>query len=145
MLAKPQNGWSSISLFDFQAEASYLVDIPFEWLQTCKYGIENRLPITLFIDEEGSEEYITSYYDVTHIIVDRDDEIQCLTYRKYDFMDLTADIICDIRKYFEDWVRWSPYEDEKETEGKREKRLRDLIAETELALEKEMERCHKIR
>lgn len=110
-----------------------------------KYGIENRLPITLFIDEEGSEEYITSYYDVTHIIVDRDDEIQCLTYRKYDFMDLTADLICDIRKYFEDWVGWSPYEEEEEAEGKREKRLRDLIAETEFALEQEMERCHKVR
>lgn len=29
MLSKPESGWSSISLFDFQAEASYLLDIPY--------------------------------------------------------------------------------------------------------------------
>lgn len=38
MLSKPVNGWTTVSIKDFQAEASYLVDIPFQWLNACLSG-----------------------------------------------------------------------------------------------------------
>lgn len=139
MLAKPKAGWTTVTIGEFEAEASYLVDIPFEWLKGCLIGLKEKIPITLFIDEEGSEEYIVSYYEGTHIIIDRDDQPQCMTYRNIDFMDITKSVIDDIRLYFEDWVQWSPYEDWK----KRKVELKELILETEKTLMKEVERCNK--
>lgn len=143
MLSKPKNGWSTVTIGEFESEAGYLVDIPFDWLNACLTGMVNKVPITLFIDEEGSEAFIVSYYDVTHIIIDRDDVSKCITYRNVDFMDITNAIIEDIKLYFEDWVQWSPYE---ETENEWEKRrtcLKRLILETEAALKKESDRCNK--
>lgn len=103
----------------------------------------NKVPITLFIDEEGSEAFIVSYYDVTHIIIDRDDVSKCITYRNVDFMDITNAIIEDIKLYFEDWVQWSPYEETENEWEKRRTRLKKLILETEAALKKESDRCNK--
>lgn len=77
MLLKPVNGWTTVSIKDFQAEASYLVDIPFQWLNAFLSGFRYKIPVSLFIDEEGSECFITTYYDGTYIITDRDDEVAC--------------------------------------------------------------------
>lgn len=73
MLSEPLNGWTTVKIKDFEAVAGYLVDIPFDWLNSCLNGLKTRTPISLFIDEEGSECFIVSYYDVTHIISDNDD------------------------------------------------------------------------
>ena len=143
MLSKPKDGWTTVSIEDFESEASYLVDIPFDWLNACLTGMVNKVPITLFIDEEGSEVFIVSYYDVTHVIVDRADLPESITYRNIDFMDITNGIIEDIKLYFEDWVRWSPYEDTEEECKIRSVHLKKLIKETEKALKKEAERCNK--
>lgn len=35
MLSKPDSGWSTVSIGEFEAEAGYLVDIPFDWLNAC--------------------------------------------------------------------------------------------------------------
>lgn len=94
-------------------------------------------------DEEGSEEYIVSYYDVIHIIIDRGEQPQYITYRSIDFMDITKAVIEDIKLYFEDLVRWSPYEDTEKDWNKRRTELKELILETESALAKEAERCNK--
>lgn len=145
MLSKPVNGWTTVSIKDFQTEASYLVDIPFEWLNTCLNGFKYKIPISLFIDEEGRECFIITYYDVTHIITDRDDEVACSTYRDIDFMDITDMLLNDIRKYFENWIVWSPYEDAETDFQRRRIELSKLIEEVENALKTEKERCHKIR
>ena len=60
MLSEPQNGWNTVKIKDFEAVASYLVDIPFDWLNSCLNGLKTRTPISLFIDEEGSECFIVS-------------------------------------------------------------------------------------
>lgn len=143
LLSKPDSGWSEIKIRDFEAVASYLVDIPFEWLSICLYGLKNRVPISFFIDEEGSECFIISYYDVTHIVVDRDDEVECHTYRDIDFMDITKCLIEDIREYYDDWTCWSPYEDAEEEIAERKIRLNSLISEVENELNNEVRRCKK--
>ena len=143
MLSKPKDGWTTVKIGEFESEASYLVDIPFDWLNVCLTGLTNKVPITLFIDEEGSEAFIVSYYDVTHVIIDRDDVSECITYRNIDFMDITKAIIEDIKLSFEDWVQWSPYEDAEEDYKKRKMQLKSLVLEVEKVLEKEVVRCHK--
>ena len=142
MLSEPHNGWTTVRIKEFETAASYLVDIPFDWLNSCLYGLKNRTPISLFIDEEGSECFIVSYYEVTHIISDNDD-VQCYTYRDIDFMDITYCILHDIREYFDKWICWSPYEDSEEEVAVRKERLKDLITEVECELEKEANRCNK--
>lgn len=52
MLSKPKDGWTTVKIGEFESEASYLVDIPFNWLNACLTGLTNKVPITLFIDEE---------------------------------------------------------------------------------------------
>lgn len=142
MLSEPQNGWTTVKIKDFEAVASYLVDIPFDWLNSCLNGLKTRTPISLFIDEEGSECFIVSYYDVTHIISDNDD-VQYFTFRDIDFMDITYCIIQDIKAYFDKWLCWSPYEDSEEEVAVRKEKLSALIAEVEFELKKEAKRYDK--
>ncbi len=142
MLSKPHNGWTEVKIKDFEVVASYLVDIPFEWLNSCLNGLKCRTPICLFIDEEGSECFIVSYYDVTHIISDND-EVECRTYRDIDFMDISRFVLDDIKQYYDDWLYWSPYEDSQEDICKRKERLDNLILEVEEVLNKEIIRCNK--
>lgn len=143
MLSKPKNGWTTVSIGEFESEASYLVDIPFVWLNACLTGMSKKVPITLYIDEEGSEAFIVSYYDVTHIIVDRDESPEHILYRNIDFLDVTHALVEDIKRYFNDWVEWSPYEDTEADYKKRKLQLKTLVLETEKVLGKEVERCHK--
>ena len=121
-------------MFDIEADASYLVDIPFEWLKSCLFAIQNKTPLALFIDEEGSEVCIHSYYTVTYVIVNRDDEVQCHKL-EYDFRDLTFELVKDIRAYYDDWIQWCPYETEEADYKRRRKELNELLFKTEAALE----------
>ena len=50
MLSKPENGWTVFSLGDFQAEVSYLVDIPFDWLISCKNALKHNIPLSFFLN-----------------------------------------------------------------------------------------------
>ncbi|MBR1599764.1 MAG: hypothetical protein IJ661_12750 [Lachnospiraceae bacterium] len=59
-------------------------------------------------------------------------------------MDITYMIICDIKEYFEDWVKWSPYEDEEKDYQNRRKELNELIAGVEHVLMLEAYRRNKV-
>ena len=139
MLSKPKNGWTTVTIKDFEAEASYLVDIPFDWLKTCLHGLQNRTPVALFIEEEGSECYITSYYEATYIVAHRRDGVACHDYPLVSFIDIAASLVEDIKKFFDDWVHWYPYEDSDADIQRRESELRELIQTVEDALEQTKE------
>ena len=137
MLGKPKAGWSTFRLFDIEADASHMVDIPFAWLKACLFAIQNNVPVALYIDEEGSEVCIHSYYTITYVIVNRDDEVKCHAL-EYDFRKLTLDLIEDIKAYFEEWVRWSPYVTEESELARRRDELKALLLETESAIKNKM-------
>lgn len=80
---------------------------------------------------------------VCYIIVDRDGEVICHTYRDIDFMDITNLLIADIKKYFDDWVSWSPYEDTDKDIQRRRVELSQLIKDVEKAMEPETKRYNK--
>ena len=71
--------------------------------------------------------------------------MSCSTYRDIDFMDITDMLLNDIRKYFENWIVWNPYEDAETDFQRRRIELSKLIEEVENVLKTEKERCHKIR
>jgi len=143
IISEPKNGWVSIKIKEFESEASYLVDIPFDWLRSCLAAFETRTPVSLFIDEEGSECFITSYYDVTHIVIDRDEETELITYRDIDFFDITDALIYYIGKYFDQWAEWDPYHDSDEEISQRKILLKKLISDVEEAMRPEKERYNK--
>ena len=74
MLSKPENGWTVFSLGDFRAEVSYLVDIPFDWLISCKNALKHNIPLSFFLELEGETCLVTSYGSDTHIIINRRDD-----------------------------------------------------------------------
>ena len=108
MLSKPENGWTVFSLGDYQAEVSYLVDIPFDWLISCKNA---------------------------HIIIrNHDDEYTLKTVHGVNFMDVSGMLLKDIRLYFDDWVTWYDFEQTEADFARRRAALKALIEETETYL-----------
>ena len=134
MLSKPDIGWTVFSLGGFQAEISYLTDIPFEWLISCKTELEHNIPASFFLELEG-ESCIVTAYGHTHIICENHDcEHTLITVRDVDFAELTRMLLHDIRLYFDDWVRWYAFEEKESDFARRAPALKELIEETEQAL-----------
>ena len=75
-------------------------------------SLENNLPFSVFIDEEGLENILCAYYHGVFIITMIDDNIE---YKKIDmdFNIFRVKIIKDIEKYFNDWVVWNMENDPK--------------------------------
>ena len=146
MLAKPENGFVHVSLGDFEAQANYIFDIPFDWLKACRYALENKAPLTLFIDA-GAQNfcYITSFYDtayiVTHKAGKKDAELK--TINGLDFMDITDMLLRDIEANFEEWVRGYIFEDTEKDFARRRVMLRSLLDDVKEALRPEAKRYDK--
>lgn len=135
MLSKPENGWTVFSLGDFQAEVSYLVDIPFDWLISCKNALKHNIPLSFFLELEGETCLVTSYGYDTHIIINRrDGGYQLKTVHNVNFMDVSDMLLKDIRLYFDDWVTWYDFEQTEADFARRRAALKALIEETETHL-----------
>ena len=135
MLSKPENGWTVFSLGDFQAEVSYLVDIPFDWLISCKNALKHNIPLSFFLELEGETCLLTSYGYDTHIIINRrDDGYRLKTVHNVNFMDVSDMLLKDIRLYFDDWVTWYDFEQTEADFARRRAALKALIEETETHL-----------
>ena len=135
MLSKPENGWTVFSLGDFRAEVSYLVDIPFDWLISCKNALKHNIPLSFFLELEGETCLVTSYGSDTHIIINRrDDGYQLKTVHNVNFMDVSNMLLQDIRLYVDDWVTWYDFEQTEADFARRRAALKALIEETETYL-----------
>ncbi len=55
MLSKPFNGRCLFSMFDFNIQMSCVTDIPFDWLKTCRFGLENNTEVSLVLTDYGNE------------------------------------------------------------------------------------------
>ncbi len=133
MLSKPETGWPVFSLGDFRADVSYLTDIPFDWLISCKNALKYNIPASFFLEEEGEQCILTSYGRHTHIIICDDDEDEYTLKNIYDvdLIDLSHMLITDIKMYFEDWVKWYSSERTGADFARRRTELSELITETE--------------
>ena len=58
LFSKPKNGWVNINIGDHIIGASYVTDVPMDFLNAlishCKYGT----PFSVYVDEEGQEDII---------------------------------------------------------------------------------------
>ncbi len=53
------------------------------------------------------------------------------TIEDIDFIDLSYMLLTDIKKYFEDWIKWYSFEDTETDFTRRESELKQLINETQ--------------
>ena len=144
MLSKPDIGWTVFSLGDFQAQVSYLVDIPFDWLISCKNALKYNIPASFFLELEGESCIVTSYGYDTHIIFKNHDcAYSLITIHDVDFMDVSKMLLNDIRLYFDDWVKWYDFEQTESDFARRRAALKALIEETEACLAAAAKRYHK--
>lgn len=123
ILEKPYAGWSYIHLFDLEMELSYLGcgNAPFNWLSACKYGLNHHLPATLlFYSERWGDAIVIADERRTSILPAHEDEASLLVYEDYNIRRLTEDIIMDISRDFDSWIKeWvaepvNPYLSEEE-------------------------------
>ena len=58
MFSKPEAGWIDINIGNYEISASYLTDIPMDFLNSLINSLENNLPFSVFIDEEETDEFL---------------------------------------------------------------------------------------
>lgn len=116
MFSKPKNGWVNIKIEDYKINGSYLTDIPMNFLDSVISSLKSNLPISIFIDEEGSENIICAYYDEIYIIVKHDD----VEYKRIDmsFNLFRKNIINGIEMYLNEWINWNMDDDVEELKNR---------------------------
>lgn len=118
MIEEVNAGWATVKIGEFETKASYLEDLPINWLKSFIFGLRNDVPITLFIEEEGSESYIVTCSNITYIIADGRE-----TRDTYEFditiEELAKEFLKDLSVYFEEWVNWNPFEEGRPDYGRR--------------------------
>ena len=72
-LYKTGSGWCGVAIDDFRGNASYLTDVPFDFLYAFKQWIDNKTIPVIFCDEEGSEFRIIVEEFNTYIIHEREE------------------------------------------------------------------------
>ena len=124
VLSKPCHGWSRIDINSFSGRLSYLVDVPFVWLNSCLFSLKHHTPLSLYMDEEGSDCIIVSY-DTTTIIVNRE-ETSYIEFNNLNYVQLAEAVLHDIKKDVDAWVDFT-YDDNSSRGEGREKRKAALL------------------
>lgn len=137
MLSKPEVGWTRVSLGEFEASASYLTDIPFEWMKSFLHFFEENIPIALFLDEEGSDHMIVSYYEDTYVIRNNGRKSKLIRIWDMDSRRLAREFLKDIMENFEDWVKWNPFCEKENDLSDRRRELETLIERLQKKIENE--------
>lgn len=97
-----------------------------DFLNSLINSLENNLPFSVFIDEEGIENILCAYYHGIFIITMEGSNVE---YKKIDmdFNTFRADIIKDIEIYLNNWIDWK-MEDDSQILKNREIELRNKLS-----------------
>ena len=140
MLSKPNAGWVDINIGGYILSASYLTDIPMDFLNSVISSLKNNLPVSIFVDEEGRENIICAFYDEVFIIVKEEND-DLIEYKKIDmdFNLFRKSIIDDIEMNFNEWINWN-MERDVEVLKAREDELRTKLFDAKECYKKKFER-----
>lgn len=116
MITNLKNGWCRVKIGDFEGEAGYLTDIPFNCLTAFIQYFDrssNMNSVSVYFDEEGTEFYTVFDYYNTYIIIDREDkpELKCIDIC---IKQLSKELIEDLERDFDAWVNWECYDEPEE-------------------------------
>ncbi len=112
MFSKPHGGWVDINIGEYILSASYLTDIPMDFLNSVISSLKYNLPVSIFVDEEGTENLICAFYDEVFIIA-KEENGDLIEYKKIDmdFNLFRKTIIDEIEMNFNEWVNWNTKRD----------------------------------
>ena len=129
MFGKPKHGWVDIDIGGYHGRGSYLTDIHYDFLDAAVHAFRNNVPFVLYIDEEGCDTFVTSYYSGT--FVNRvTDKVE--TYHSdIGFQELIDTGVSDIEPYLKDWAMYWGYDDDDDAETIRDRieTMQSMIAE----------------
>ncbi len=129
MFGKPKHGWVDIDIGEYRGHGSYLTDIHYDFLDAAVHALRNNVPFVLYIDEEGCDTFVTSYYADT--FVNRVTDKVETYHSNIGFQDLIDEGVSDIERYLEDWAMYWGYDDDDDAETIRDRieTMQSMIAE----------------
>lgn len=135
-LLKPWAGWCHIDIGKFHGSASYLTDVPMQFLDSFELYFSNWATPAINFDEEGSNFIIIVEEYRTYIISER---AGTKLYKiEVDREDFIKSIVGDIEDNFEEFVKWDAFtpEIEEEEEAARRRVLKSKIEAVKLKLDR---------
>ena len=129
MFGKPKHGWVNIDIGEYHGHGSYLTDIHYDFLDAAVHAFRHNVPFVMYIDEEGCDTFITSYYNET--FVNRVTDKVETYHSNIGFQELIDTGVSDIEQYLEDWAMYWGYDDDDDEEIIRDRvaSMRSMIAE----------------
>ena len=135
MLTKPFNGRCLFSLCDFNIQMSCVTDIPFDWLKTCKFGLEYNTDVSLILADHGNEYILLLLMNRRSRLLKDIEWKKSVEAYEIGLADFTEHLLMDIQNDFEEWVNWYPAKILGGPDAGRKEALETLLADTKKALE----------
>lgn len=124
MLDKPYYGWTEISISTWKERASYLTDVPHDFLDAFNRLFKTRKPQCIYCDAEGWDYIIVFSFNEVYIIESKEKEI--LYSFEVNICSLSEELIKDMQDYIDLWVRWNDLYDIEDTKKEQEEKHRIL-------------------
>ena len=135
LFSKPKNGWVNINIGNHTIDASYITDVPMDFLNALISHYKYGTPFSVYVDEEGQEDVICLCGELIIISILNGMEVIDHKTIRVDNVAFINDIIYGIEEYFDSWVDWF-LDDDEEIMEKRALELREKLTEAkELAKE----------
>lgn len=108
LFSNPKDGWVNINIkgYGYIIRASYLTDVPMDFLNAIIAHFKFGIPISVYIDEEGSEDILCLAGNILVISLLQETKIvggKAITINNIAFIRA---VLSEIEEYFEDWVHW---------------------------------------
>lgn len=116
MLGKPFAGWVSFGINDFSFAASYLTDVPNDFVKAFSIALKHDISTVVVLDGEGEgdcEIMFNTYHDTVsavHFIPGSDIKVETVFWDT-DILTCAKEFVNDIESFYEDWKNWG-YDDE---------------------------------
>ena len=115
LFSKPRDGWVNINIEGYAhvIAASYLTDIPMDFLNAIIAHFKFGIPISVCTDEEGSENIICLTGNILLISLLQETKVVSCKALMVNNTSFIRDVLSGIDGYFNDWVHWFLDDDEK--------------------------------
>ena len=108
IFSMPKDGWVNINIegYEYVIGASYLTDVPMDFLNAIIAHLNYGIPFSVFLDEEGSEDLISLTGNLLVIsLLQETKVISCKTIN-IDNTTFIREVLLGIEEYFDSWVGW---------------------------------------
>ena len=113
MLSKPVAGWTHVTFANQQYSASYVTEVPLDFLEKIVKTLEEKEPHHIVLDSESEGEYTILFDLKKSYLIDYDK----ILVEERDILEIAEEVYEDIRTNFTDWSKWTPAEEDQEDYG----------------------------